>query len=97
MPFVAAVGHPPLQKKSSLFPRARYSKPLCHARVRTKHFRTTYKAAMCIGGGTGGRLRVSATFRTVRNLTDATIVRLWYGNKFLTATVSDLVASVCPL
>ena len=35
LPFVAAVGHPPLQKKSSPFPRARlytrYSKSQCHA------------------------------------------------------------------
>ena len=62
LPFVAAVGHPPLQEKSSPFPRARmytrYSKSQCH-RERTEHFRSTYEASvlLCVLLGEGSVLR----------------------------------------
>ena len=90
--FVVAVGHPPLQKRvhRSLVPVSTrdivYSKSQCHASARNNSicFRTAVRTI-------GGRLRTSTMFRTVQNLTDArttTIVRLWYGNKLLTATVA---------
>ena len=99
LPFVAAIGHPPLQKKSSPFPRAVYTLDIhvyqvSMSRERVECFCTTYKASvmLCVFGG--GRLRTSTTLCTVRNLTDVrtmTVVRLRYGNKLLTATVHAVI------
>ena len=69
LPFVA-VDHPPLQKKSSPFPHACtrdiYSKSQCHASRTLPYYVKGFHTAE----HTGGRLCTSATFRTVRNLTD---------------------------
>ena len=93
LPFVAAVDHSLLQKKSSPFSHVHtrdiYSKSRCHvSEILCK--RLPYCCAYC-----GGRLHTSATFRIIRNLTDVhtmTVVRLWYRNKLLTATVHVLIS-----
>ena len=68
LPFVAAIGHPPLQKKSSPFPRAVYTLDIhvyqvSMSRERAECFCTTYKASVMLGGG---RLHTSTTLCTTK-------------------------------